>query len=586
MATVKLCDSNRDSAGDFIGECSVTQSCEPCMKTNVSKTATVFCKDCNEFLCDACKNPHTVYKSGKHDIVNSHDRKSLLLGVDMKGMDKCQEHDKEIEFFCHDHAKLCCSKCVLIHRKCDLLDEIANVCGQKRHELQAVKQSLINLQSEADSIITDFKHSETGLNESISKISSEVDAMRDRIIKQFEDAKQKLITEANTFKTSEVRFIENMRDASSNIKEEILKEVSMCCSVLERGTPSQKYIYSTKMKDKLNTIESILNKQHSIKSSSTLTVSFPKEVTTFLEMGDSVVILNCDRNKTAETSPISLSSLPRPITLELLVSVNLSKTEDDDKEPYLTGLDFLPDGRLVAVDNYNCKCIILNELLQRLGLPYKFNTNPCDVVCLSSDECAATLGKGKLVCLLSVSKDNVIRLTRIINTTSKFYSISCMSPLRMVVSSYDDPRPVKMLSVDGAESDFDHVTFPVTTYKIDESMCTYVQSKNTSVLTDRDANKVFMYDTLNGTSRAVTNNNIREPCSACAGPNDTALVCSKNNHAIAHLTVDGDVLGFYPVDLKLPHSLCVSKDGTKLAVSNSATGAGKLQLYKISLAMS
>ncbi|KAH3870452.1 hypothetical protein DPMN_033640 [Dreissena polymorpha] len=88
-----------------------------------------------------------------------------------------------------------------------------------------------------------------------------------------------------------------------------------------------------------------------------------------------------------------------------------------------------------------------------------------------------------------------------------------------------------------------------------------------------------MYDTLNGTSRAVTNNNIREPYCACVGPNDTVLLCSKNKHAIAHLSVDGEVLGTYPVDLKLPHSLCVSKDGTKLAVSNSASGAGKLQLY-------
>ncbi|KAH3870646.1 hypothetical protein DPMN_033834 [Dreissena polymorpha] len=184
----------------------------------------------------------------------------------------------------------------------------------------------------------------------------------------------------------------------------------------------------------------------------------------------------------------------------------------------------------------------LNELLQRQGTPYKLNTNPCDVVCLSSDDFAATLGKRKLVCLLSVSKDNVIGLTRIINTTSKFYSISCMSPLRMVVSSYDDPRPARMLSVDGVESDFDHVTFPVKTYTIDESMCTYVQSKNTLVLTDRDAHTVYIYNTVNGTSRAVTNKNIREPSCACVGPNDTVLVYIKNKHAIAHLTIDGDVL--------------------------------------------
>ncbi|KAH3810146.1 hypothetical protein DPMN_138532 [Dreissena polymorpha] len=72
-----------------------------------------------------------------------------------------------------------------------------------------------------------------------------------------------------------------------------------------------------------------------------------------------------------------------------------------------------------------------------------------------------------------------------------------------VVSTYDDPRPVSMLSVDGVESDFDHVIFPQKIYKGDESICTYVQSMNTLVLTDRWAHTVYMYDTLKGTSRAV-----------------------------------------------------------------------------------
>ncbi|KAH3803642.1 hypothetical protein DPMN_131908 [Dreissena polymorpha] len=61
MASRRLQDSNIDNAGDFIGESAVTQTCAPCLKTNVSKTATVFCKDCDEYLCDACINPHKVY---------------------------------------------------------------------------------------------------------------------------------------------------------------------------------------------------------------------------------------------------------------------------------------------------------------------------------------------------------------------------------------------------------------------------------------------------------------------------------------------------------------------------------------------
>ncbi|KAH3803485.1 hypothetical protein DPMN_131746 [Dreissena polymorpha] len=583
MASKRFVDSNRDNAGDFIGESAVTQSCEPCIKSNISKTATVVCKDCDEFLCDACTNPHRVYKPGQHNIVNVQDHKSAPVILDMKGMDKCHEHGREIEFFCQDHSKLCCLSCVLIHRKCDKLDEIAKVSRQTRSDLQALKQSLIKMQSEADAIIADCKQSETGLNESIAKISAEVDTMKDRIIQLFEEAKQKLISEAIQFKTAKVKRIKNKFDASLKVKEELNNVLSMCCVVLERGTPSQQYIYSEQMKEKRKTIESTIDEQRQITFSSTITVSFPKQVTSLLEMGSNSIKLNYDGNKTVDTSSISLSP-PRPVTLELLVSVDLPKTEDDEKNPYgyLTGLDFLPDGRLVAVDCWNKKCFILNERLQRLGTPYKFKSNPRGVVCVSHDTLCVTC-VGKVVCLLSVSTDNTITLTRQIKTSSEFFSICCMSPSNMVVTTYDDPRPARMISVDGVESDFD--MFPMKTYKGNESMCTYVQSKNTLVLTDRYAHTVYMNDTVNGTSRAVTNENIQNPRGACVGPGDTVLVCSKGKNSIVHLSVDGNIIGTYPVDMRYPYSIGLSKNGTRLAISNGAKGEKKLQLYKISPAM-
>ncbi|KAH3803900.1 hypothetical protein DPMN_132171 [Dreissena polymorpha] len=233
------------------------------------------------------------------------------------------------------------------------------------------------------------------------------------------------------------------------------------------------------------------------------------------------------------------------------------------------------------------KCIILNERLQRLGTPYKFERAPLCLVCLPHDVLCVTGGGDKVVFLLSVSTDNTITLTREIKTSSLFCSICCMSPSNMVVSTYNDPRPARMISVDGVQSDFDHsLTFPMKTYKFGESTCSYVQSKNTLVLTDQLAHKVYMFDTVNGTFRVVTNENIQEPGGACVGPGDTVLVCSENKNSIVHLSVDGDILGTYPVDMKLPSSICVSKDGTRLAVSNNAIGIKKLHLYKISPAIS
>ncbi|KAH3812800.1 uncharacterized protein LOC127836639 [Dreissena polymorpha] len=378
MATGRLLDSNRDKAGEFIGECTISHSCEPCMKSNESKTATIFCQDCDEYLCDTCKNAHNVYKPGRHDIVRIQDRTSGRVVVDMKAMEIC-------------------------------------------------------------------------------------------------------------------------------------------------------------------------------------------------------------RNP-VDTSRISLSSHTRPLTLELIVSVDLSKTGDVEMEPRISGLDFMPNGRLVVVDNANKTCFILNERLQKLGSPHKFINKPMGVVCLSQNELAITCGKD--VCFLSLSTDHIIRMRRTIHTSSKFSSICCESPFKMIVSTYDDPRPARMLSVEGVESDFDNVELPYETYKVGESACTYVQSKNTLVLTDMLAHVVYMFDTVKGTSKAITDEKIREPCGACVGPADTVLVISRAKNSLVHLTVEGDILCTYPVDIEMPWILCMNKGGTRLAVSNILIGIRKIQLYKISRAIS
>ncbi|KAH3813652.1 hypothetical protein DPMN_142117 [Dreissena polymorpha] len=264
--------------------------------------------------------------------------------------------------------------------------------------------------------------------------------------------------------------------------------------------------------------------------------------------------------------------------MELLVSVDIKQTGDDKEVPFLSGLDFLQDGRLVAVDYKNCKCIVMDDRLIKLGKPYKFNTIPLDIVCLSQCEVAVTT-YDKTVCLLSVSPDNVINLTKKISTSTNVFSICCIVPTNMVVSTFNDPRPVKMITKGGVESDCDYVLFQ--TYKLDESNCTYVQSKNTLVLTDRKANTVYMYDTFTGTSRAITNENIQQPRGACVGPDDTVLVCSGAKNSIVHMTVHGDIIGNYPVDTKLPYTLCMTKDGSRLAVSGCGT-ARKLIMYTLS----
>ena len=112
-----------------------------------------------------------------------------------------------------------------------------------------------------------------------------------------------------------------------------------------------------------------------------------------------------DTNPTTEVVPDQQSlvadhpSAPaaaRPVKLTLVTTLDLVKTEGDEEFPFVTGLDFMADGRIAAVDIKNKKCFIMNADLQRQGSSFKFECFPLDcpndVTCYKENALAVTLG--------------------------------------------------------------------------------------------------------------------------------------------------------------------------------------------------
>ena len=114
-----------------------------------------------------------------------------------------------------------------------------------------------------------------------------------------------------------------------------------------------------------------------------------------------------------------------------VISVDLKQSEDDKKEPHYSGIDFLPDGRLVAVDYYNKKCLVYNDKLEKVG-SYKLPNNPLSVAALSEEEVAITSGHGFQLDILRVNKSNQITLERSYKVTKNIagYLLKMMNILQ------------------------------------------------------------------------------------------------------------------------------------------------------------
>ena len=118
------------ASGDSVGatghdseEC-FTQECDVCKQDGFRTQATIFCPDCEEYLCSKCQDWHKKLKALKtHDIQPVSERKSSPGKVQpmvksMKNWCSCNQQ-KEVSEFCMDHQKLVCSVCMRVkHRSC------------------------------------------------------------------------------------------------------------------------------------------------------------------------------------------------------------------------------------------------------------------------------------------------------------------------------------------------------------------------------------------------------------------------------------------------------------------------------------
>ncbi|XP_060558345.1 uncharacterized protein LOC132718646 [Ruditapes philippinarum] len=546
--------------------------CQPCLSKDQETVADKFCSTCNEFQCNDCSNVHNmlaILKSHKLVSVNKADFASI--SVKMKALDLCDQHQHSFEFFCEDEKKLCCSKCAIVnHRKCHSVVEIEKIAGNITSPISTLGEKLKEAKEAAESVARHIHSSKDQLAQDIKEIHVKIRRMRDEVMKMFADLEDSVNKRAETLQKE---TLENLTKKQTQ-NEKDLADVTSCLetieSIFKNGTPVQKYIAEQKMES---------NVKEECQSLETVNISFQFDETIKLpplpvtEYVPGQLQLNFHHQG-------DVNFVYMMIKLTPVSSIDLKKTGDDIDEPFYTGIDFLPDGRLVAVDNKNGKCLVYNEKLEKVGsyqLPYK----PFSVVVVSEEEVAITCGNGYNIELLHVSKFNEITARRTCKVTTKYCSICLKDDRQFVVGTYDYPRPVRIVSLTGEEHDFD-VNFPNKIYTIDTSACTYIKSSDKVVITDRNKHTVYIYDIKTDTRVVVKDDQIQDPRGAAVGPSDTILLCCRKTNTIVQISQRGQVLSSYKIDIENPFTVCVSRDKSFIVVTSSSVGTTKMQKFKIS----
>ncbi|KAJ3443037.1 hypothetical protein M0812_12794 [Anaeramoeba flamelloides] len=161
-----ISSSNQEEEEEENLESSGSDSVELCAQCTVN-TAMVFCRSCKKQYCERCD-------TSLHGSALSHHTRVLLSTWKETDDRKCEIHSSELNFYCPDHWKLLCFKCISMHTKCDVqeLDKAVksvsdDVDGQI-HKFRIFNHQLQNrieyLQSSQDSIETQANYLKDRIN--------------------------------------------------------------------------------------------------------------------------------------------------------------------------------------------------------------------------------------------------------------------------------------------------------------------------------------------------------------------------------------------------------------------------------------
>ncbi|CAG2246607.1 unnamed protein product [Mytilus edulis] len=160
--------------------------CGVCDNRQRTKSSVVWCSECDEGLCEDCKEHHRIFKETKnHETVSIVDYKKLHTEV-LQTAQVCKLHNEKYELYCREHDCPCCKKCVKSHN--DFADNVKRLSANRKENLNSLKDKKREIEAE--------------IKQTRTKINHHLDKLQDYLIKELMTVEQKEINKIEKLLTS------------------------------------------------------------------------------------------------------------------------------------------------------------------------------------------------------------------------------------------------------------------------------------------------------------------------------------------------------------------------------------------------
>lgn len=174
-------------------------------------TATTYCVDCKQKLCERCSRPHRRMAGGAHQLKPL--RAELEQELIQLRAGACDKHkDKQVELYCHQCNENICVLCFAVKHRNHESGEIPEVAENFRTKIDDDDKQIV-------SSISAVRHLTNQTKQGLSKFFSSIDNVEKAILQAGDEIKHlvdsqmsKLVSELQTAKSDSVKQAEAIQD--------------------------------------------------------------------------------------------------------------------------------------------------------------------------------------------------------------------------------------------------------------------------------------------------------------------------------------------------------------------------------------
>jgi hypothetical protein len=481
--------------------------------------------------------------------------------------------------YCVDHNKVACSECTRIdHKSCETVIPVDKVAGEIRDSSEALKllDKLKECNEETECIVLDRKRTSDKLKSTKDKVLSKVKAVRIEINKVLDELEQMFKQDLENTHTQVINGLEDQIGRCHLLQKAVNSSRAILQAAIEYGTDNELFVVAHRMEREFHKYETVLEKEESNIRDIDYDFEQNYEIEHILMALDEIGSLKVNKTPTVVSPFIKKRATPG--------SRFDATSAMDDRCAELTGGTFLPDDRLMLVDNANRKLKLFTPDGDLL-CEFELSSAPWDITCVPCGMAAVTLPSEKKVMLVSGMNDCITPVEQF-NTSGKCYGIAYSYYAKDLVVACDTPgdglATVKVISLSGDE---------LRNIAIGENGLSII-SRPSYVATNPFDADVYVSDECNNTIIGITTNGeirfnhkhsyLKLPVGIAADNHGCIYVCGNGSCDIHQMTRDGQRIRLLTDGLPHPRAIAFDPYGDRFLVTSDGSYKSTVQVYTMS----